>query len=812
MGLLKFFSSKRSSEKSANNIKAQAYDATTASLPPLLGTYPVAGNGPTNVFEDLQRSHHKMSETNLSLIAGSEASAPAPPVPRFRDASVERPSSAPNGAGPSSSSPSSRRGRDSSKAPPLSFRKPRLGSVTSTGSPAPRRGSQSPAIPFEGEPFRPPTAPFAHNRHFSIQSNSTMARNFVDILDAQSEIKPSGFQNRVKAAGVRDYGEDVADRNIGENGVDLASAKVQAFYATNGGSPHDRQDGAPAPSVSMAQFGDKDQPFKPPRRHDSLDMGGRTKSLTSASVGQIPFRTTIFNPDRSQRHETIMEDVPESARSRRRQSLGSYSLGSFIPTTPSNGPLDVHKSADPSVSPSTRRQKRRSTTGGEAPLNELGIFSTRPNESPSSPKTSQKPAYLVKHNYSLPVQQRPKTSGHAQPETYQAARPPSRGGSVANSTFSSPTQKTPSKRHTLSLSATGVPSFRNGELSSRNVIPDDDNDARGRVGRVEVESFVDSGDGSSPAPSPHVMRNGPSWRESQDERLNSNGSPRKNNKLDEICEHVPIRTSSLRHWSISSATPTMSSTSSFPRPQSRHTATTSVDLATMSSFMNDSCSSLHSGTADHTSFCTALESALPSLVDAAAPGVGFNIDDYLSSDDDVDADSFITTRHRDSGLGATQEEELLFSDSGYGEAGLQLPGLFDSLSAVPEPTYVSPSRPSMRQSHSFGSPVRFQRRLSLDPRVEAPIFSLDEEDDGPGDYDILPARADLALGRRGTRRISAIGTVYQSIEEEREEKVDVRTAIRLRKEAKAKQRAMARLSRVQRRKVADEEADHADVE
>lgn len=308
------------------------------------------------------------------------------------------------------------------------------------------------------------------------------------------------------------------------------------------------------------------------------------------------------------------------------------------------------------------------------------------------------------------------------------------------------------------------------------------------------------------------MRNGPSWRESQDERLKSNGSPRKNNKLDEICEHVPIRTSSLRHWSISSATPTMSSTSSFPRPQSRHTATTSVDLATMSSFMNDSCSSLHSGTADHTSFCTALESALPSPVDAATSGAGFNIDDYLSSDDDVDADSFITTRHRDSGLGATQEEELLFSDSGYGEAGLQLPGLFDSLSAVPEPSYVSPSRPSMRQSHSFGSPVRFQRRLSLDPRVEAPIFSLDEEDHGPGDYDILPARTDLALGRRGTRRISAIGTVYQSIEEEREEKVDVRTAIRLRKEAKAKQRAMARLSRVQRRKAVDDEANHADVE
>ncbi|KAF9881573.1 hypothetical protein CkaCkLH20_00719 [Colletotrichum karsti] len=408
MGLLKFFSSKKSAEKAANDIKAQAYDATTASLPPLLGTYPVAGNGPTNVFEDLQRSHHKMSETNLSLAAGSEASAPAPPAPRFRDASVERPSSAPNGAGPD------------------------------------------------------------------------------------------------------------------------------------------------------------------------------------------------------------------------------------------------------------------------------------------------------------------------------------------------------------------------------------------------------------------VMRSGPSWRESQDGSTKSHESTWVKNKLDEIFEHVPVRTSSLRHWSISSATPTMSSSSSFQRPQSRHTATTSVDLATMSSFMNDSCDSLHSGTGGHTSFCTALESAVPSPLDSSAPGASFNIDDYLSSDDDVDADSFITTRRRDSGLGATNEEELLFSDNGYGEGGLQLPGLFDSLTAIPEPTFASPSRLSMRHSHS--GPVHFQRKLSLDPRVEAPIFSLDEDDYEPGDYDILPARADLALGRRGTRRISAIG-IHQSIEEEREEKVDVRTAVRLRKEAKAKQRAMARLSRVQnRRAVADEEAHPSDRE
>ncbi|KAK1493681.1 hypothetical protein CCUS01_02982 [Colletotrichum cuscutae] len=817
MGFLKFFSSKRSSDKSSNGIKAQAYDATTASLPPLLGTYPVAGNGPTNVFEDLQRSHHKMSETNLSLAAGSEASAPAPPVLRFRDSSVERPSSAPGSAVPPSfsPSPSGRWGRDSSRGPPLSFRKPRIGSLTSTTSglsglsPAPKRSSNSTAIPFEGDPFRPPTAPFAHNRHLSMQSTSTAAvRGFIDLLDAQSEIKPSGFQSRVKASGARDYGEDVADRNIGENGVDLESDKVQAFYATNGGSPRDRHNGAFA-VPARAQFGDKEQTFKPPRRHDSLDNEARTKSLTSASLGQVPFRTNIFNLEGSLDREPIMESVSETIRGRRRQSLGAY-----IPTTPSNATngrtLSLRKStADASGSPNGRKHKRRSTLGGEAPLNELGIFTSgRGHLDPSmSPKTTQKPTYLVKHNYSLPVQQRPKTSsGLIHTESYQAVRPPSRGGSVASPTFSSPTQKSPSKRHTLSAIGGAAASTRPTEWP-RNAKPDGQPGTRGWVGRVEVESFVDSGVVSSPAPSPHVMRSGHSWREAQDDsysRSKSNGVPFGKGKLDEIYEHVPTRTSSLRHWSISSATPTMSSTSSFQRPHSRHTTTTTVDLATMSSFLNDSCSSLHSGTGDHASFCTALESALPSPITPAKLGDAFNIDDYLSSDDDIDADSFITTRKRGSAQSGDHEEGLLFSDEGYGEGGLQLPGLFDSLSNIPDPETTSPER--FGHKYSLSNPGgRLHRKFSLDPRIEAPISTLDDGDGDAEDEDDdlfdIPMRSDLALGRRGTQRISALGTMYQSIEEEKDEKVDVRAAVQLRKEDKARQRALARFSRVQHRRV-----------
>lgn len=308
-----------------------------------------------------------------------------------------------------------------------------------------------------------------------------------------------------------------------------------------------------------------------------------------------------------------------------------------------------------------------------------------------------------------------------------------------------------------------------------------------------------------------VMRGGHSWRESLDDvspRSKNHGPPFGKGKLDEIYEDVPMRSSSLRHWSISSATPTMSSTSSFPRPHSRHTTTTSVDLATMSSFINDSKSSLHSGSIDHKSFCTALESALPSPMDSAmpAPGGTFNIDDYLSSDDDIDADSFITTRKRDSARVGGNEEDLLFCDNGFGEGGLQLPGLFDSLSNVPDPNTTSPERPGLGYSPSnIGG---LHRRLSLDLRFVAPIWSLDDEDEDDI-YDI-PMRSDLALGRRGTRRISALGTLHQSIKEEKEDRVDVRTAVRLRKEAKARQRAMGKVNRVQHRSAAGEEADPAD--
>lgn len=115
--------------------------------------------------------------------------------------------------------------------PPVSFRKTRrrTGSVASTTHSVPNPVRQVSSIPH----LRPrsPAVSVVNTYEASTRSMAS-GRNFIDILDAQSEIRQLGFHSRLRAAGARDYGEDVADRNVGENGVDLSSPQVRAFYAS----------------------------------------------------------------------------------------------------------------------------------------------------------------------------------------------------------------------------------------------------------------------------------------------------------------------------------------------------------------------------------------------------------------------------------------------------------------------------------------------------------------------------------------------------------------------------------------------------
>ncbi len=165
------------------------------------------------------------------------------------------------------------------------------------------------------------------------------------------------------------------------------------------------------------------------------------------------------------------------------------------------------------------------------------------------------------------------------------------------------------------------------------------------------------------------------------------------------------------------------------------------------------------------------------------------------------------------------EEELLFSGEGYGFSGVQLPGLEDML-AAPAPDV---RRRSPRSSMSLPSGDLRQAYVGPPPPVPGRVFSparhsrarryiVDtslgfRRDDDDRYYsteveDFLAHMLPLASGQMpdqrpkssgsATKRISALGSAYNHyglgmsddvIEEERLEKIDVATAVRMRKEA-----------------------------
>ncbi|KAM0273561.1 hypothetical protein ACHAQH_008259 [Verticillium albo-atrum] len=240
----------------------------------------------------------------------------------------------------------------------------------------------------------------------------------------------------------------------------------------------------------------------------------------------------------------------------------------------------------------------------------------------------------------------------------------------------------------------------------------------------------------------------------------------------------------------------------YARPTSRHTPNTSIDLPVISP--KNICRSLMSRSSnpdDVSSYHTALNStAHTPITSPARVDANFNIDDYLSSDDDIDADSIISPKEEY----GEREQGLLFRNTGYGGDGLQLPGLLDSIPAAPPvPQMVRPLRHSRSTPLAVLTDISGGRRLTLGANTHTQGYATDEGDyneapDMPVEHGSFP-REDLAPGRRGMKRISALGAVHQEqgvqqglsspIEEEKEGKVDVRTAVRLRKEAKARERA-----------------------
>lgn len=234
--------------------------------------------------------------------------APSPAVPRLLD----RPSTAPNhqslegSARPKSQSGTSARIlRDPPKKRHGPYRLP-------------------PKLPIDGNDsiannslYSTPDPTFPRNRNSSIFSaDSGSTRRFVDLLDAQSFIKPSDFYGRVKATGTKDYDEEVADRNIGASGSNRNSAQTQEFdsrsLAFNAGY----------------NDGENDRPLSPNKRH-SMGSSLRTRTAKSNLQKMLPDLPPLQIPQENGDGRKTTSELKVSHR---------RSLHSYVPSSSADRP------------------------------------------------------------------------------------------------------------------------------------------------------------------------------------------------------------------------------------------------------------------------------------------------------------------------------------------------------------------------------------------------------------------------------------------------------------------------------------------
>jgi len=475
MGFMSLFSRKGrlDRQQGGRSPKSQPYDSTVASQPPTRGrhalqlvsswavpltrpgAFPVAGNGP-NMIQSLSRST-RFTQSQHSL---SDASAPSPTVLRFKDEDLgfDRPRTAPDRARGQRADPGMDRSqkRTSMKASPLSYRPPVRGDsfvaapqAASTAA-VTRLATQATLKPLPATPRRPFShIPHAHSRTFSLRSE--VGKGFVDLLDAQSEITPTDFRSRVQATGARDYGEDVAERNLGQNGVDLQSSQVQAFYAVD--APAQVVE-PPRTPLGASRAG--------PRRLDLPTSGppesGLAKPLNSPHAFAFPQRASsaVPGPPRTSAPQNTLANTSRpvtgpTSRALKRQSLNTYlyspELGVMNSPQFKTRPMSFHRggrSVDQRLHISATRANQHApgwdtnspdTDSMSPPV----VHSAKQVPSPRAARDralafmkktgTEKPAIVPTDRFQFQFQ--------SHQDEQAAARPRSSRGSVASSTFPS---------------------------------------------------------------------------------------------------------------------------------------------------------------------------------------------------------------------------------------------------------------------------------------------------------------------------------------------------------------------------------------
>ncbi|KAL2142763.1 hypothetical protein VTI28DRAFT_780 [Corynascus sepedonium] len=750
MGLFSFLSKKTGTKgKVGAPLRGQPYLSASSDFSNTKDESAVADND-TNAENSILRGRAGFNQSQLSLDAASEdeEQAPTPNTTRHRDGSTERVDTAPNDR------PSSMvltkggfrvRGDGQRRMPPLSFRM----TGSEKAGPGSRPGSRGSASTIK-DPFRRNPG---HSRTGSLRTNNTKA--FKDLLDAQSEIKPADFRERVTAAGARDYGEDVAERNLGENGFDLGSEYVKAFYAqprraesqsTGHLAGTKKLDPYKAGVRRLSPHASQPSLFRETTYGNSLTSNSRHSRKTIAArrrsvATYMPLGLGKMKSLPLDRKPEDLSQLPPRtpALEIQRLDFGLSALGSSTPVVP-----QVPEDTAPAPTIRTTRRPRDSVELAkrkvETPLSEDDVADDAPASSFAVWSASRSRRSSAIFSATSPPRR------HHSFYTLRSSASSTVSRETLHVTPLSPPEKTSQTNHTRvdteNLSQETSVLFEHGDALTATT------SSASRTQQIVDNHVTPSSPGVASIASKEGLQAG-------DTTLQD----------DEVLDYPPpIPTSSTRKWSASSGTPTACEsstapsivTSTFNRPQSLHTADTSVDLSIRTnspplkplhpySATHDSDSDIEShydGNSEGKEDLTPLETEAaglvsiddyfisglqrqhprvkgsePALTAETAPILlrspengeadtltdTFNIDDYVSSDAEslmmrvstrTTATATTTNTNPNRRPTAEGEEELLFKDHlGFGPGGMQLPGLVDLFPSSTSPKSLLLSLP-----------------------------------------------------------------------------------------------------------------------
>ena len=196
--------------------------------------------------------------------------------------------------------------------------------------------------------------------------------------------------------------------------------------------------------------------------------------------------------------------------------------------------------------------------------------------------------------------------------------------------------------------------------------------------------------------------------------------------------------------------------------------------------------------------------------------------DYLTSTTDgSDIESYIEKRRRR----RHDDEDLIFKEDGYGQAGGGLPGLFDNGDTGPTtPTWASSLTTNGHKKHTSRArpPTSVPRIPESTASRHLPPDSLrawEYDDDDTSSLTVSESDPDVR-SRNGSSAAAQLGSIlsgdgpYDPEEEAMEENLDARLAMRLRKEMKRRERTSTRRQTLQARVIQEsyEQGHVADTE